>query len=57
MCENHLESLLKTQIPGTSLVTQWLKICLPRQGTQVRVLVREDPICHGVAKPVHCNYY
>ena len=26
-----------------SLVTQWLRICLPVQGTQVRALVREDP--------------
>ena len=26
---------------GTSLVDQWLRICLPRQGTWVRSLVRE----------------
>ena len=38
--------------PGTSLVTQWLRIRLPMQGTQVRALVREDPICHGATKPV-----
>ena len=25
-------------------MTQWLRICLPMQGTQVRVLVWEDPI-------------
>ena len=27
----------------TSLVAQWLRICLPMQGTRVRGLVREDP--------------
>ena len=32
---------------GTSLVAQWLRICLPVQGTWVRALVREDPTCHG----------
>ena len=26
---------------GTSLVVQWLRICLPMQGTQVRSLVQE----------------
>ena len=40
----------------TSLVAQWLRICLPVQGTQVRALVQEDPTCHGVTKPVHHNY-
>ena len=28
-----------------SLVAQWLRICLPMQGTQVRALVWEDPTC------------
>ena len=41
---------------GTSLVAQWLRICLLMQGTQVQALVREDPTCHGVTKPVRCNY-
>ena len=45
----------KRQRTGTSLVAQWLKICLPMQGTQVRAPVREDPICHGAMKPVHHN--
>ena len=31
----------------TSLVVQWLGVCLPMQGTWVRSLVREVPICHG----------
>ena len=41
---------------GTSLVVQWLRICLPRQGTRVRALVREDPTCRGATKPVLHNY-
>ena len=41
---------------GASLVAQWLRILLPRQGTQVRALVWEDPTCHGATKPVHHNY-
>ena len=40
----------------TSLVAQWLRICLPMQGTWVRALVREDPTCRGAAKPVNHNY-
>ena len=39
-----------------SLVAQWLGILLLKQGTQVRALVREDPTCHGAAKPVCHNY-
>ena len=42
---------------GTSLVAQWLRICLPMQGTRVRALVREDPTCHGATKPVRHNYW
>ena len=32
---------------GASLVAQWLRICLPMQGTRVQALVWEDPTCHG----------
>ena len=42
---------------GTSLVAQWLRICLPMQGTRVQSLVREDPTCHRATKPVHHNYW
>ena len=35
---------------GTSLVAQWLRICLPMQGTRVPALVQEDPTCHGATK-------
>ena len=39
-----------------SLVVQWLRICLPMQGTRVRALVWEDPTCRGAAGPVSRNY-
>ena len=42
--------------PGASLVAQWLRICLPMQGTRVRALVREDPTCGRAARPVSHNY-
>ena len=32
-------------------MVQWLRIRLPVQGTQVRVLVREDPTCHRATRP------
>ena len=41
---------------GTSLVAQWLRICLPIQGTRVRSLVWEDPTCHIATKPMCHNY-
>ena len=40
-----------------SLVAQWLRICLPMQGTQVRALVWEDPTCRGATRPVSHNYW
>ena len=41
---------------GTSLVAQWLRVCLPMQGTRVLALVREDPTCHGATKHASHNY-
>ena len=38
-----------------SLVAQWLRVCLPMQGTRVRALVWEDPTCHGATKPMSHN--
>ena len=38
--------------PRASLVAQWLRICLPTQGTRVRALVWEDPTCRGATRPV-----
>ena len=48
-------SLLK-RMGGASLVAQWLRICLPMQGTRVRALVWEDPTCRGATRPVSHNY-
>ena len=42
---------------GTSLVAQWLRICLLMQGTRVQALVWEDPTCCRATKPVHHNYW
>ena len=42
---------------GTSLVAEWLRICLPAQGTRVRALVPEDPTCRGATKPVRHSYW
>ena len=44
-------------ITWASLVAQWLRICLPMQGTQVRALVWEDPTCRGATKPVSHSYW
>ena len=41
----------------TSLVVQWLRICLPMQGTRVRSLVGEDPTCRGATKHLSHNYW
>ena len=38
-----------------SLVAQWLRICLPMQGTRVRALVWEDPTYSGATGPVSHN--
>ena len=43
--------------PRTSLVVQWLRICLPIPGTWVKFLVREDHTCRGATKPVCHNYW
>ena len=48
---------LKIYVKGTSLGAQWLRICLPMQGTQVQSLVREDPTCREATNPVCHNYW
>ena len=40
---------------GASLVAQWLRVCLPVQGTRVRALVWGDPTCRGATGPVSHN--
>ena len=47
----------KNLILGTSLMAQWLRICLPVQRTWVPSLVREDSTCHGATKPMCHNYW
>ena len=52
-----LTIFIKNSVGGASLVAQWLRICLPMQGTRVRALVWEDPTCRGATKPVSHNYW
>ena len=51
-----INAYIKKRERGTSLVSQWLRICLPMQGTRVQALVQEDPTGCRAAKPVHHNY-
>ena len=40
----------------TSLVVQWIRICLPMQGDTGSIsLVREDCTCPGATEPMNCN--
>ena len=41
----------------TSLVVQWLRICLPMQGKQVWSLVWEYFTCGRATKPIYHNYW
>ena len=41
---------LKSERRGLSLVVWWIRICLPKQQTQVRSLVWEDPTCCEATK-------
>ena len=52
----HFKWMIFKIILGASLVAQWLRICLPVQGTWVRALVWEDPTCRGATRPVSHNY-
>ena len=47
---------VKNEYTRASLVAQWLRICLPMQGTRIRALVWEDPTCRRTAGPVSHNY-
>ena len=47
----------KNNCRGASLVAQWLRVCLPVQGTRVQALVWEDPTCRGATRPVSHNYW
>ena len=52
----HAKDAYKKWELWASLVAQWLRICLPMQGTWVRALAWEDLTCHGVTRPVSHNY-
>ena len=54
--EKSPEAVLSKGTQRASLVAQWLRICLPMQGTRVRALVWEDPTCRGATRPVSPNY-
>ena len=47
--------VLKILAQGASLVVQWLRICLPMQGTRVRALAWEDPTWCGATRPMSHN--
>ena len=48
---------VKNLMTGTFLVAQWLRICLPMQGTWVESLVQELRYhMLGASKPMHHNY-
>ena len=53
----HTQARESTIWARASLVAQWLRICLPMQGTRVWALVWEDPTCRGAARPVRHNYW
>ena len=36
----------KNKLPRTSMVGQWIRICLPMQGAWVQSLVQENSTCH-----------
>ena len=42
---------MKTVLHWTSLVAQWLRICLPMQGTLIHPWSRKIPTCHEAISP------
>ena len=55
--ENHFPRLLmsinQNETNWISLVVQWIRMCLPMQGTWVQSLAQEDSPCWRATKPVH----
>ena len=45
-----INTFKKTNQLGASLVTQWWRVCLPMQETQVGSLIQEDPTCPRATK-------
>ena len=54
--QRHILIKLSKNKYRASLVAQWLRICLPMQGTWVCALVWEDPTCHGATGLMSRNY-
>ena len=48
-------SYMIKKLSRASLVAQWLRICLPMQGTRVRAVVWEDPTFRRATRPVSHN--
>ena len=57
LCEGKQNLRQKFHTIGASLVAQWLRIRLSMQGTGIRALVLEDPICRRATKPACHNYW
>ena len=55
--ERKVIKTLKVAECGTSLVVQWMRICLPAKGTWGPSLVQEDSTCGGGNKPMPHNYW
>ena len=55
--KKHYCFAIKMYRVGASLVEQWLRVCLPIEGTRVLALVWEDPTCRGATGPVSHNYW
>ena len=57
MCISPQNLNVKNLMPGTFLVVQWLRLCLPMQGTWVESLVQELRYhMLGATKPMPHNY-
>ena len=52
----HALRSFKKPVTGTSLVAQWIRICLPMQGTQFWSLVEEDFTGLRATELMHHNY-
>ena len=56
-CKNHEKPVFINNLFRTSLVAQWLRICLPMQGTRIQSLVWEDPTGRRATKPGCHDYW
>ena len=57
--ERHFEGLGEAckDTSRTSLVVQWLRVCLPMWGTWVWSLIQEDSSCFSTTKPTCHSYW